>query len=124
MMKRPLRRVAVVSGEFEQDFEQRYGVNLNLPIHEEKFLSIVEELGLEYASEGPVSLDLPNKLKGIDRPTPPVHSENYDMSEISHSYKVYGGYNHRARRQETYLALVRRDMMVVYVENYFGYRVP
>jgi hypothetical protein len=113
--------VGVRAPLYEPSFEQRYKVKLDLPMEEDAFLTLIEELELSYYAEGPKELGLKNSEEGYWMPTPPKHTYNYDMSRISHSYFIYEQPDRRGRRQVNYLALVTPDKQVVFVENYFSY---
>jgi len=113
--------IGVVAPSNEPSFEERFNIKLSLPMNENEFIGLIEELELDFYAEGPDSLNLKNKYSGSNRPTPPIHTLNYDMSDISHSYMIIGGLNEAEQRLESYLALVRNDREVVYIENYFSY---
>ena len=112
--------IGVVAPEYERSFEEKYKVKLNLPMDEDDFIALIEGLGLRYRGKGPDSATIKNREVGL-RPDPPQHTQNYDMSNISHSYYIGTGFNRIKCRNENYLALVRNDRKVVYVENQFVY---
>ena len=112
--------IGVVAPDYEPSFEQKYNVKLNLPMDEDDFIALIESLELEYRADGPGAATINNRQPGL-RPDPPQRTRNYDMSNISHSYLINTGYNRVKCRMENYLALVRNDRKVVYVENQFNY---
>lgn len=117
-------KVAIIGvkggGPGEPNFEQKYDVSLNLPMEESQFIKLIEELGLKYFSSGPEELDLPHWEPGFEKPIVPKHTLNYDMSDISHSF-IVSEPELDGSRQISYIALVRNDNMVVFVENMFSY---
>ena len=119
--QRSVAPIGVFAPIGEPSFEERYGVKLDLPMPESEFLDLLEQLHLGYYASGPEHLSLRNKMEGFIVPKIPAHTRNYDMSMISHSYSIYEDPESDDRRQVGYLALVRKDMMVVFVENFFQY---
>lgn len=115
-------------GSFAQEggltFEERYHVRLILPMPEEQFLSIVEKLHLKYDGIGPVSANIKHRRVGWEetRPEPRV-VHDYDMTNISYIYEIYGGYYEGLLEDHTenYLVLVNRQGMVVYMESQYDY---
>ena len=111
---------AIVAQWGEPSFEERFNVELNLPMEEDAFLRLIERLDLTVSIQG-TRRPSGGPTPVPSTPTRPFHTRDYDMSDIVRSYVIYGGYNKLLFRQEDYLALVRNDGMVVYVETRFAY---
>jgi hypothetical protein len=113
--------IGVVAPDYEPSFEEKYNITLNLPMDEDEFIALIESLGLSYRGEGPESVTIRNRTPGFLLVRRPQHTRNYDMSNISHVYFIVTEFNRRQCRDEDFLALVRNDCNVVYVENQFVY---
>ena len=104
----------------QMTFEQAFNVKLNLPMREVDFLALLEKLELRYGGQGPQAVDIRHRELGfLSADSPRLVS--YNFSNISHSYRVYAGFDKLKLRTETYLALVNKQRMVVYVETQLDY---
>jgi hypothetical protein len=97
----------IASGPREETFNQRYNLNISLPMPEKKFLDLLDHLKLSYEPTSEVLV--------------PLHSRNFDLSKIKRSYQIYGD---TGRIGKKYRAYVDREDRVVYIENAFTYPIP
>ena len=111
-----MEKSGVVAGPLEKTFEENHNVRLGLPLSEDRFLKILEELHLPYELDG---------QRGTNMIIPsPWHSKKLDMSKIQKAYHIYGKMNHNQRSREMYRAFVDEQGRVVYLENVFAYTGP
>lgn len=88
---------------------------------EDEFLDTVERLRIPYIGIGPLSVRIRNRQPGYVVLTAPFVIKNYDLTNISHCYKIYSGFKKQRNRTEDFLVLVDKKGLVVYVESQFGY---
>lgn len=116
----------LVTGVFaprgQPTIEEVYNIELDLPLSEESFLQLTESLGLEFGGQGPLDIEIQNREAASRRPQRPLVIRNFDMDQVSHSYRLYGGLN--GNINEIYLALVGFDRRVVYVESQYSAASP
>lgn len=100
-------------GPNEPTFDQRYGIELELPMPEDEFRRLMAGIPLEVRLLG---------QRGPDyRPLPPAaHFQSFDVSNVDYGWLIIGGFNQDAVRMELYCAYVK-DGKVVYLENQFQY---
>ncbi len=111
-----MEQAGVVAGPSEPTFEEKHNVKLHLPLAEEKFLEMLNELNLPYELDG-------ERGTVMIIPTP-WHSKKLDISRMQKAYHIFGKINPEQRSREMYRAYVDGTGRVVYVENAYGYTGP
>lgn len=109
----PVAQAAVAAGSGEQSFTERYRVDLTLPISEERFLSMVQNLKLAYVPCG-------GQHSGGSIPEP-RHLTTVDLSRTVRCYEVGGDVDEIRHIGRRYRAFVDSNNNVIYVENAFSY---
>ncbi len=106
----------IISGHNEPTFTENFGIDLNLPISEREFRSLLEVRGIQFRM-----IDASNKNEALPVPR---HRHNMDSLELKKMYEIYGGVDSDRHIGRRFRAYVDTNGMVVYIENAFSYTGP
>lgn len=107
-------------------FEDHFHIKLKLPMPEDKFLSLIEKLHLDYDGYGPDADGISHSTHRNIVYGAPMVVPNYDMTTTSHFYTIRGAdYDHHGgwwefgmnAEHDEYTVLVNHHHVVVYFEN-------
>lgn len=106
----------IVAGHGEPSFTENFGLDISLPIHEDKFRSLLDTRHIGYrlidSTDGKSILPAPRHRKLIG-------PENYKKM-----YEIYGEIDTEHRIGKRFRAYVNSTGMVIYIENAFSYTGP
>lgn len=112
----PINSTSIVAGSGEQTFEEKYGIEVPLPMAENEFLALVRRLGLSYSVCGE---------RGTANPLPsPRQRTTVDLGEASKCYDIDGSVDPIQHIGERYRAFLNPDRQVIYIENTYSYTGP
>lgn len=95
-------------------FDERYQIQLDLPISEAAFLKILDSLELSYYKIGEGELlKLPYEMRTCT---------HYDLTNIPYGYSIYDDdYDASLGYRESFVALVNSEGAVEYIESQYSY---
>lgn len=106
----------MAAGPGEMTLAEKYKLNIHLPMREDEFLQILEQLGLYYQICG-------RRGSSVGLPVA-RHETSIDLSNAQTCYEIDGDRNLSGGRAEAWRAFADRQGRIFYVEAAYSYPAP